>query len=102
MEIKENDPVLITCYVDSNPGSTVSLFQGTNRLTEIEQRLILNYSISSAQCSSSNQYTCKADNGISNVEQPVVKTVQVNIECKFKYIKLKCYHLFLNIQTIHV
>ena len=69
--------------MDSNPASTISLFQGIDRLIETERGVTLIHNISSAQCSHTSQYTCRADNGISNVEKPAVKNIQVNVECKF-------------------
>lgn len=80
--IKENAPMLIACYVDSNPDSTISLFQGDNLLTEKEQSTVLFHNISAAQCSDTGQYTCKAGNGITNIEQPVSMAVEINVECK--------------------
>ena len=81
-EIKEKDQILIACYVDSNPDSTISLLQGDNLLMETKQSAELFYNISSAQCSHTSNYTCKAANGITNKEQPASKTVQINVECK--------------------
>lgn len=80
--IKETDPLLIACYVDSKPFSTISLLQGIYRLTERKQSTALFYNISSAQCRHTNQYTCIAGNGITNVKQPASMTVQINVECK--------------------
>ena len=85
MVFKEKDPIQIACYVDSNPESTISLFQGGILLVEKQQSPVVIHNISSAQCSHTGQYICKAGNGITNVEQPASKAVQINVECKVMY-----------------
>ena len=81
--VDELTTMALSCYIDSNPRSTITLFNNSMNmhmplLQETHTRLA-EYTWDEAGCLDTGNYTCEADNGIKSA---VRKSVQLIVRCE--------------------
>ena len=81
--ILEGDSVTMTCTVDSNPLSDITLYNMTygTVLDTVEGVTRLEYTITDAQCLYTGDYKFTASNGIPDGTYSVEKTVTLDVRC---------------------
>ncbi|XP_076438582.1 hemicentin-2-like [Babylonia areolata] len=62
--VPEKYPVTLNCRVDSQPPSTILLFNGSRLLQEVKDKRQAKLQWKQAECLDAGRYSCEADNGV--------------------------------------
>ncbi|XP_071095023.1 neural cell adhesion molecule 1-like [Haliotis cracherodii] len=76
-EVDETGSVVLSCAVDSNPFSSISIMNGTIRLSHVTEAATASFNWTGADCLDGSVYTCLA----RNIVGETTASVTVNIKC---------------------
>ncbi|XP_048242916.1 hemicentin-2-like isoform X2 [Haliotis rufescens] len=76
-EVDERGSVVLSCAVDSNPFSSISIMNGTIRLNHVTEAADVSFNWTGADCLDGSVYTCLA----RNIVGETTASVTVNIKC---------------------
>ncbi|XP_071095024.1 neural cell adhesion molecule 1-like [Haliotis cracherodii] len=76
-EVDERGFVILSCAVDSNPLSSISIMNGTIRLSQVTGSATASFNWTGADCLDGSVYTCLA----KNIVGETTASVTVNIKC---------------------
>ncbi|XP_071095026.1 contactin-6-like [Haliotis cracherodii] len=76
-EVDERGSVGLSCAVDSNPFSSISIMNGTIRLSHVTEATDVSFNWTGADCLDGSVYTCLA----RNIVGETTASVTVNIKC---------------------
>ncbi|XP_048242913.1 hemicentin-2-like isoform X1 [Haliotis rufescens] len=75
--VDERGSVVLSCAVDSNPFSSISIMNGTIRLNHVTEAATASFNWTGADCLDGSVYTCLA----RNIVGEMTASVTVNIKC---------------------
>ncbi|KAH3774161.1 hypothetical protein DPMN_175535 [Dreissena polymorpha] len=76
--VDENVPSTIACYVDSNPGATISLLKAGVRMNRTENSHRLESTLRN-YCNDSGVYTCSSVND-HNIDGASIRNINLNVQ----------------------
>ncbi|XP_067670399.1 contactin-5-like isoform X3 [Haliotis asinina] len=77
VQVDERGSVVLSCTVDSNPLSSISIMNGTVRLTHVTEVATASFNLTEADCLDSGDYMCVAQ----NIAGQTTASVTVNVKC---------------------
>ncbi|XP_048242922.1 peroxidasin homolog isoform X2 [Haliotis rufescens] len=93
--VDERGSVVLSCAVDSNPFSSISIMNGTIRLNHVTEAATASFNWTGADCLDGGVYTCLA----RNIVGEMTASVTVNIKCRYLDETLKVSGLITKIFT---
>ncbi|XP_046563053.1 uncharacterized protein LOC124271923 [Haliotis rubra] len=76
--VNESDTVTLSCQIDSNPRSVITLLNGTEAFARADNSLTKIYRLEPADCRQRGNYSCTATN---NIGAPVTQRVELLVKC---------------------
>jgi hypothetical protein len=78
----ENSSINLTCTVDSNPGSRITLLKSSDTITSVVKAKQIFYKKEKISCDTAGIYTCVGYNDYNGETRPS-KELQLYVTCKY-------------------